>query len=141
VLWRKQADGRWLIAHDHCSAPFNPYMERVVLSPDEPAGGEAAPDSCGDRNPAGWFEIYVEDMERAKGFYGAVFGVEPEDNARAYLFGDKTIEHRFCPVCGIHPYGEGTLPDGTRMAAVNVRCLEGVDVAALPVKRFDGRSL
>lgn len=27
-------------------------------------------------NPAGWFEIYVEDMDRAKAFYEAVFGVE-----------------------------------------------------------------
>lgn len=24
-------------------------------------------------NPVGWFEIYVEDMERAKAFYGGVF--------------------------------------------------------------------
>lgn len=27
-----------------------------------------------DYNPVGWFEIYVKDMERAKRFYGAVFG-------------------------------------------------------------------
>lgn len=26
-------------------------------------------------NPVGWFEIYVEDMPRAKAFYEAVFGV------------------------------------------------------------------
>jgi predicted enzyme related to lactoylglutathione lyase len=25
-------------------------------------------------NPVGWFEIYVEDMDRAKGFYQTVFG-------------------------------------------------------------------
>ena len=24
-------------------------------------------------NPVGWFEIYVEDMDRAKAFYEAVF--------------------------------------------------------------------
>ncbi len=65
----------------------------------------------------------------------------PEENSRVYLFGDKTIQHRFCPECGIHPYGEGGMPDGTRMAAINVRCLEGVDYAALPVEHFDGRSL
>ncbi|GFO55389.1 glyoxalase [Geomonas sp. Red276] len=28
------------------------------------------------KNPAGWFEIYVQDMERAKRFYGTVFQVE-----------------------------------------------------------------
>lgn len=27
-------------------------------------------------NPVGWFEIYVQDMERAKAFYQAVLGVE-----------------------------------------------------------------
>jgi len=27
-------------------------------------------------NPIGWFEIYVEDMNRAKSFYETVFGVE-----------------------------------------------------------------
>ena len=27
-------------------------------------------------NPVGWFEIYVEDMDRAKAFYESVFGVQ-----------------------------------------------------------------
>ena len=27
-------------------------------------------------NPVGWFEIYVQDMARAKAFYEAVFGVQ-----------------------------------------------------------------
>lgn len=27
-------------------------------------------------NPISWFEIYVQDMQRAKAFYEAVFGVE-----------------------------------------------------------------
>lgn len=27
------------------------------------------------RNPVGWFEIYVQDMDRAKAFYEAVLGV------------------------------------------------------------------
>lgn len=29
-------------------------------------------------NPVGWFEIYVEDMGRAKAFYERVFGVQLE---------------------------------------------------------------
>ena len=29
-----------------------------------------------NRNPVGWFEIYVQDMHRAKKFYETVFGVE-----------------------------------------------------------------
>ena len=29
---------------------------------------------------------------------------------------------------------------GNRMAAVNVRCLEGIDLASVPVRHHDGRS-
>ncbi|MDS4071770.1 MAG: GFA family protein [Defluviicoccus sp.] len=65
----------------------------------------------------------------------------PEENLGTYTFGKHVIRHRFCPTCGIHPFGEGTDPAGNRMAAINVRCLEGIDFAALPVKHFDGRSL
>ena len=65
----------------------------------------------------------------------------PEDAASTYLFNKHHIRHRFCPNCGIHPYADGTDPKGNAMAAVNVRCLEGVDVYALPVQHFDGRAL
>lgn len=30
------------------------------------------------QNPVGWFEIYVDDMQRAKGFYESVFSVTLE---------------------------------------------------------------
>jgi hypothetical protein len=33
----------------------------------------------------------------------------------------------------------GTGPGGAEMVAVNVRCLDGVEVDALPVKKVDGR--
>lgn len=59
----------------------------------------------------------------------------------AYTFNKHMIQHRFCPDCGIHAWGEGSDPKGNRMAMVNVRCLEGVDVEALPVQHFDGRAL
>jgi hypothetical protein len=65
----------------------------------------------------------------------------PEENLDTYTFGKHTIKHRFCPKCGIHPFGEGADPAGNRMAAINVRCLEGIEFASLPVKHFDGRSL
>lgn len=64
----------------------------------------------------------------------------PEANASTYTFNKHAIQHRFCPVCGIHPYGEGTDPKGQRMAAINIRCLDGVDLASVPVQHFDGRS-
>jgi hypothetical protein len=64
----------------------------------------------------------------------------PDGNASTYTFNKHVIEHRFCPVCGIHPYGEGSDPKGNRMAAVNIRCLEDIDLDSVPVTRYDGRS-
>lgn len=63
----------------------------------------------------------------------------PEDAAATYTFNKHVIRHRFCPTCGIHPYAEGTDPQGNPMAAVNLRCLDGIDLAAIPVHDFDGR--
>ena len=66
----------------------------------------------------------------------------PDDAASTYTFNKHAIKHRFCPVCGIHAYGEGKNPKtGDMMAAINIRCLEGVDLAAIPVQHFDGRAL
>jgi hypothetical protein len=65
----------------------------------------------------------------------------PEENCATYTFGPHTIKHRFCPKCGIHPYGEATDPAGTRMAAINIRCLDQVDLESVPVKHFDGRAI
>ena len=67
--------------------------------------------------------------------------ITPEESASTYEFNKHVIKHRFCPACGIHPYGEGTDPKGERIAAVNIRCLEGIDLASVPVNHFDGRSL
>jgi hypothetical protein len=65
----------------------------------------------------------------------------PEANAATYQFHKHVINHRFCPTCGIHPYADGVDPKGNRMAAINIRCLEDVDLATIPVKDFDGRSM
>ena len=65
----------------------------------------------------------------------------PEENASTYTFNKHVIKHHFCPVCGIHPYGEGADPTGRATAAVNVRCLEGIELGSVAVTHFDGRSL
>ena len=64
-----------------------------------------------------------------------------DDAAATYLFNKHVIKHRFCPDCGIHAYGEAPAPDGRQMAAINLRTLEDFDLAGVPVKNFDGRSL
>jgi len=65
----------------------------------------------------------------------------PEENIATYTFNKQVIEHRFCRNCGIHPYGEGVDSTGKPMAAINIRCLEGIDLETVPVQHFDGRSL
>jgi hypothetical protein len=65
----------------------------------------------------------------------------PDDAASTYTFNKHIIKHRFCPVCGMHPYGEGSDQQGNRMAAINVRCLENVDLSTIPTQQFDGRSM
>ena len=65
----------------------------------------------------------------------------PEENLSSYTFNKHVINHRFCSVCGIHPFGDGVDPKGNAIAAVNVRCLEGVDLDSLPVTHFDGRAI
>jgi hypothetical protein len=64
-----------------------------------------------------------------------------EGNIGTYTFNKHVIKHRFCRTCGIHPYGEGTDSKGNSIAAINIRCLEGIDLESVPVQRFNGRSL
>jgi hypothetical protein len=67
--------------------------------------------------------------------------LSPETAARSYTFNKHAITHRFCPTCGIQPYSEAVDPKGKAMAAVNLRCIENIDLASIPVQHFDGRSL
>jgi hypothetical protein len=63
-----------------------------------------------------------------------------EDAMSTYTFNKHVIKHHFCPVCGMHPFGEGKDPKGNAMAAINIRCLEDIDLSAIPVHQYDGRS-
>jgi hypothetical protein len=64
----------------------------------------------------------------------------PDDNASTYMFNKHVIRHRFCPTCGMHPYGEAKDPKGQPTAAINVGCIEEIDLTKIPVTQFDGRS-
>ncbi len=81
---------------------------------------------------------------------GAILGFVPssafellagEEALRDYQFGPKRIHHLFCGICGIRPFGRGRDPEGNEIVAVNVRCLEGVDLWALRPTPVDGKSL
>ncbi len=58
-----------------------------------------------------------------------------------YQFGKRKIHHLFCKQCGIRSFARSRGPDGGEMVAVNVRCLDGVEVGALTLQPFDGRSV
>lgn len=62
------------------------------------------------------------------------------DGLTDYQFKTKMIHHLFCSTCGIGSYGTGTTPDGRAMYAVNVRCLDDVDLSALTLTPVDGKS-
>lgn len=65
----------------------------------------------------------------------------PEKDMSTYTFNKRFIKHHFCPKCGIHPFAEASDKAGKPMAAINVRCIQGVDVKSFPVKEFNGRAL
>lgn len=72
---------------------------------------------------------------------GALNVSRGEDNLSTYTFNTHTIKHRFCATCGCAPFGEGKHPaTGNDMAAINVRCLESVDLAELDPKPVDGKN-
>ena len=59
-----------------------------------------------------------------------------------FEFNKHMIEHQFCSTCGIQSFAIGTHPKtGAKMAAVNVRCLEGVDLDTLKIKKVNGKAL
>ena len=63
-----------------------------------------------------------------------------EDALTDYQFNKKVIHHLFCSTCGVRSFARGKGPDGSEMAAINARCLEGVDPQTLNITHFDGRS-
>lgn len=51
------------------------------------------------------------------------------------------MKHQGSCHCGRVAFGvEGTDPKGNAVAAVNPRCAEGIDLAAIPVLHLEGRS-
>ncbi len=62
-----------------------------------------------------------------------------EGGLREYLFNKPAIHHLFCPACGVEPFARGS-KNGQPTYAINVRCLDGLDIATLQPKPIDGRS-
>jgi hypothetical protein len=71
---------------------------------------------------------------------GALNVLRGEEDLSTYTFNTHTIAHRFCATCGCAPFGEGKKPTGEATAAINVRCLDTVDLEQLQPVSVDGRS-
>ena len=68
--------------------------------------------------------------------------VSGEQHLTKFEFNKHMIEHQFCSTCDIQSFAMGTHPKtGAKMAAVNVRSIDDIDVDALTVKKIDGRGL
>jgi hypothetical protein len=60
------------------------------------------------------------------------------DELSTYRFNTGVAQHHFCRHCGVHSfYVPRSDPD---KIDVNVRCLDGVDVASLSAAKFDGQN-
>jgi hypothetical protein len=99
------------------------------------------------------FEVYAEPERGSecncsicakKGF---LHWIVPRDRFRlltspaeisTYRFNTGIAQHHFCRTCGIASfYVPRSDPD---KIDVNLRCVDGLDVAAIPLDRFDGRN-
>jgi len=59
-----------------------------------------------------------------------------ESDLTLYQFNTKTAKHYFCKHCGVNPLTRPRLDPS--LWVVNVRCVDGIDLKALPVHPFDG---
>ena len=86
--------------------------------------------NCSHCEKKGLFLNFV-DKEKFKLLAG-------KENLTEYLFNKKSIRHLFCRACGVQSFSEGvTFPK----IAINVRCLDGIDISKLVLTPYNGKDL
>ena len=64
--------------------------------------------------------------------------LQGEEALVSYRFNTGAAEHKFCGHCGVHAfYTPRSHPDNVD---VNLRCIEGLDLASLTIVPFDGQN-
>jgi hypothetical protein len=63
-----------------------------------------------------------------------------EDNLKEYLFNKHAIRHQLCNDCGVDVFARGSKPDGTEVIALNVSCIDGIELEKLAMTPIDGRN-
>ena len=61
-----------------------------------------------------------------------------ESNLTDYLFNKHAIHHLFCKTCGTKSFARGEGPKGPTVA-INVRCLDGFELANTKIHDYDGK--
>lgn len=65
--------------------------------------------------------------------------IQGADQLTEYQFNKKAISHLFCKTCGVQSFARGKGPEGAEMAAVNLRCVDGLDIASLTRTPVNGK--
>ena len=63
-----------------------------------------------------------------------------EDNLTEYLFNKHAIHHQSCSDCGVEVFARGKKTDGSEVIALNVSCIDGIELAKLTMTPMDGRN-
>ncbi|QDW66719.1 GFA family protein [Luteimonas granuli] len=69
----------------------------------------------------------------------ALVVVAGQEKLTTYTFNKHVIRHQFCSDCGSQPFSIGRRPDGVETAAVNVRCLDDIELERIPRVPVNGR--
>ena len=87
--------------------------------------------NCSHCQKVGWLITFIptEAFELVSG----------EDMLTDYRFNTGNIAHVFCKRCGIESFARGKTPSGNPMAAINLRCVDGIEPDELPVTKVNGR--
>ena len=68
------------------------------------------------------------------------FSYEAENDVLGlYQFGTNVAKHYFCKNCGIYPFHETLRKPG--QFRINLGCIDGIDINAISVELFDGKSV
>lgn len=64
-----------------------------------------------------------------------------EEELQDYQFNKRVIHHLSCKSCGILSFSRATMPNGANVVAINIRCLDGIDLSKINILEYNGRSL
>ena len=62
-----------------------------------------------------------------------------DENLKEYLFNKHAIHHQLCVDCGVDVFARGKKPDGSDVVALNVSCIDGIELSKLKMTPVDGQ--